>query len=210
MLSMLDDLISLQRGQHHDVNEDPRSCTSACRKIVIAIWIAFLRRRFLNLLSVNTPVSVSRTETDFLNRASWAQREWDSTWHRGIFSDLVNARFKIDIIRTEIGGNMAALGLTHPTWNVAQNTHAEEWEKVGWESVLKLASTIEHMVEIFTQSYSQAASIHESQTANDLTRSVNRITTLATLFLPISVISGIFSMGGSFLPVKANPGCFGL
>jgi CorA-like Mg2+ transporter protein len=204
MQSMLDDLVSLQHGRHHDVNEDPRSCTSICRKIVIAMWIAFIRRRFLNLLSVNTLVSVTRTETDFLNRASWAKREWDSSWHRGIFSDLVNARFILDIVQTEVASNMAALGLAQSTMNVAQNAHADEWETTGWESVLRLASTVEKMVEIFTQSYSQVATIQETKTSNDLTRSVNKITALAMFFLPISVISGIFSMGGSFLPGESK------
>jgi hypothetical protein len=198
MMSMFDDLKFLQDGQRHAVTEDPRSCTSISRKIVISMWIAFIRRRFLNLLNVSTLVSVNHSGTDFLNRASWAKREWDSTWHRGIFSNLVNARFKLDIVRGEVTGNLAALGLTQHTLNVDQNVDAEEWEKAGWESVIRLTLTVQQMVEIFMQSYSQAASIQETKTSNDLTRSVNRITTLATVLLPISVISGVFSINGDF------------
>lgn len=200
MMSMFDDLKFLQDGQPHAVTEDPRSCTSISRKIVISLWIAFIRRRFLNLLSVSTLVSVNHSGMDFLNRASWAKREWDSTWHRGIFSNLVNARFKLDILRSEITENLAALGLTQCTLNVDRNVDVEEWEKAGWESVIRLTSTVQQMVEIFVQSYSQAASIQETKTSNDLTRSVNRITTLATVFLPISVISGVFSINGDFAP----------
>jgi hypothetical protein len=195
---MFDDLKFLQDDQRHAVTEDPRSCTSISRKIVISMWIAFIRRRFLNLLNVSTLISVNHSGTDFLNRASWAKREWSSTWHRGIFSNLVNARFKLDIVRSEVTGNLAALGLTQHTLNVDQNVDVEEWEKAGWESVIRLTLTVQQMVEIIMQSYSQAASIQETKTSNDLARSVNRITTLATVLLPISVISGVFSMNGDF------------
>ena len=149
-----------------------------------------------------------RTETDFLNGASWAKRERDSSWHQGIFSDLVNARFKLDIVRTEVASNMAALGLARSTINVAQNAHTDERASTGWESVLRLTSTVEQMVEIFTQSYSQGASIQEAKTPNDLTCSVcggvNKNTTLAMFFLPTSVISGIFFMGEVFCPASKN------
>src|SRR2546430_2641145 len=48
LVSMFDDIISFHDGRGHDIDDDPRSCTILCRKIVIAHWIAFLRRRYLN------------------------------------------------------------------------------------------------------------------------------------------------------------------
>lgn len=44
----------------------------------------------------------------------------------------------------------------------------------------------------------QAVSVRETITANTQSRQVGYLTFLATLFLPISFIASIFSMGGKF------------
>ena len=48
--------------------------------------------------------------------------------------------------------------------------------------------------------YAQVVAIREAQTSNLQARSVRWLTILGTFFVPLSVVAGVMSMGGSFLP----------
>src|SRR5436309_13764498 len=120
MFSMFDDIVSFHHNMDHDVNDDPRSCTVVCRKIVIANWIAFLRCRYFNLLSASTLVSVTRSPTGYVNRTNWLNNDLDFPRKRGIFGNLINAQHKLETLLKEISGNIAALGLTQSVANTRQ------------------------------------------------------------------------------------------
>jgi hypothetical protein len=208
MFSMFDDMMSFYRDKDHDVNDNPKSCTIVCRKIVIAHWLSFVRLRYLNLLCASSLVSVTRSPTNYVNRTSWLNKSLDLPRQKGVFENLVNARFKLDALLKEISGNMAAMGLTNPIDNTRQGTTADDWEMQGWKEVVGLTTYMVQMMNILTQAYQHATSIQEAQTANNLSRSVAKITNLVIIFTPISVISGIFSMGGNFSPGESKSWVF--
>jgi hypothetical protein len=208
MVSIFKDIVSFHDGKHHEVNDDPRSCTTLCRKIVIANWIAFMRRRYLNLLSASSLVSVSRSPTNYVNRTNWLNKDLDFPWQPGIFGNLINARFKLESLLKEVSGNMAALGLVQSTAHAYQKTGADGWEMRGWEEVTHWATHVVQMMNILTQAYQHTATIQEAQAANDLARSVAKITNLVIFLTPISVIAGFFSMAGDFSPAGSKSWVF--
>ena len=199
MLSMFDDIVFYHHNREHNVNGDSKSCTVVCRKIVIANWIAFLRHRYLNMLTASTLASVSHSPTMYVNRTSWL-KDLSFPWEKSVFGNLINARFKLEALVKEISGNMAALGLVESAAYTCQHAATNNWEINGWREVLSLTSHMMQMLNILTQAYQHAASIQEAQTGNELARSLAKLTKIAMIFTPISVVSGFFSMGGSFSP----------
>jgi Mg2+ and Co2+ transporter CorA len=49
-------------------------------------------------------------------------------------------------------------------------------------------------------SYIQVMSLRESQTSNDQAKRLGQITLIASPFVPVSLVSGVFSMDGRFAP----------
>ncbi len=61
-----------------------------------------------------------------------------------------------------------------------------------------------HVVDVVTNSlatgYLQYISIQEARISNGNAKSLSKITVLTMLFIPLSTVASIFSMGGDFLP----------
>jgi Mg2+ and Co2+ transporter CorA len=74
----------------------------------------------------------------------------------------------------------------------------EDWEAQAWRSLQNAVHVLKSRVDIIAQAYTQAVSVQESMTSNKQARQVGYLTSLATLFIPVSLIAGIFSMGGKF------------
>src|SRR5947207_12975797 len=67
MFSMYEDIRDCVSEWEHDVGSDPKSCTSFCRKLVIAFWLDFIRRRYHNMLTASKLGSVNLGETGYVN-----------------------------------------------------------------------------------------------------------------------------------------------
>jgi len=199
-ISMFDDMFALQASKVHEVDESPMSCTIWCRKLTVACSIAFSRRRHLNMLSgtFRDPHDVPRFE--FGRHENFLQEKyWKSQWCSRTFESLVSAKFCIQKYQQEIAWNISALGMD-PTAMSKALAPEKDWERVAWKEVQEWCALLLHMVDHFMQTHSQQATIHEAQKSNSIAKSVGKLTALASLFFPISVVAGIFSMGGNFLP----------
>ncbi|KAF4945185.1 hypothetical protein FSARC_14488 [Fusarium sarcochroum] len=75
---------------------------------------------------------------------------------------------------------------------------AEAWESEAWETLRDTLQTLKKKVNIMSEAYMQAASVRESIAANKQAQHVGYLTSLATLFVPMSFIAAVFSMGGDY------------
>jgi hypothetical protein len=99
----------------------------------------------------------------------------------------------------EISRNIAALGMD-PTAMNSPSGPGDYWERIAWKDAQYWCGTVLDMIDLMIQTYSHHATIREAQLSNHIATSVGKITSLASLFIPISIVAGIFSMGADFLP----------
>ncbi|KAG2417084.1 hypothetical protein HFD88_008302 [Aspergillus terreus] len=196
-VSLFEDILSLSHFHAHDVSNDPKQSASAARQLVISIFLAFLRRRYLNLLGLQSRFSFSQA----INRCDYLRSFMDgslSTWQHELFGFIVNAKFRLNVLLKEIEDNMAALGLSP---NVANGTAAiPSWERDGWTAVHESCTTVLNMTNMLLDSYLQFVSVEEAQSSNRVAKSLARITVVTTLFIPLSTVAAILSMNETFLP----------
>jgi Mg2+ and Co2+ transporter CorA len=93
---------------------------------------------------------------------------------------------------TSLFYNMDALGIG------GNSQVGEEWEAEAWKSLRNAILTLKTRVNIISEAYMQAVSVRESIVANKQARQVGYLTSLATLFIPLSFVAAVFSMGGDF------------
>jgi hypothetical protein len=72
------------------------------------------------------------------------------------------------------------------------------WEAEEWKFVETRLFSLQRLIHSIIESYIQEISLQEAQHSNSQAHSVRRLTAMATIFVPISAIAGIFSMSGKF------------
>lgn len=196
-VSMFEDILSLSNLRTHDVTNDPKQSASIARQLVISIFLAFLRRRYLNLLGLQSRFSYSQA----INRCDYLRSFMDgslSTWQHELFGFIVNVKFRLNVLLKEIEDNMTALGLSP---DVVSGTAAiPSWERDGWTAVHDSCTTVLNMTNMLLESYLQFVTVEEAQSSNRVAKSLARITVLTTLFIPLSTVAAILSMNETFLP----------
>jgi hypothetical protein len=199
MFSMYDDIKTCVPEWEQEIDGCPKSCTSFCRKLIIALWLDFVRRRYSNILTTSKLGAVGLSKTAYVNRTGWLNKPLGFSYEENIFGNLINARHKQAALLLEIRGNMGALGLP-----LSDQAHGEKvrdaWERQGWNEVMSMTNHIAGMMNLLMQAYQHSVTIKETKVGNNVARSVARITNLAIIFTPISTISAIFSMNGKFAP----------
>ncbi|KAF1954206.1 hypothetical protein CC80DRAFT_568014 [Byssothecium circinans] len=203
--SMFDDIVSISQVAQQRV-QDPRAATEIARKLVISIFLAFLRRRYLNMLRLQARLpgdSLPFNRCDYLR--DFAEGVLRS-WHHDLFGFIVNVKSRMDVLIKETEENMAALGLVHS--RVVADVAVPSWEQDGWDAIHESCAKLITMADMFSQSYLQFISIQEAQLANKNAMSLARITNLTMLFIPLSTIAAIFSMSDEFLPGKRKSWIF--
>lgn len=201
--SMFDDALNDLASRNQDVGEldNPMAVVKFPRKLVIGIMLAFLRHRYLNLLRIQkTHVKLSQNP-----RSSFSEGAL-SSWHEESFDYIVGACAAMKELIREMEENMVALGLPMENgstgWKsgVAGGPRPPQWEIDGWRSVLDLAHTVDWLTNSLATGYLQYISIQEARVSNGIAKSLSKITVLTMLFIPLSTVASIFSMGGDFLP----------
>jgi hypothetical protein len=201
--SMFDDILEMDLSCD-DITNEPISCTILPRRLLLSIWLSFLRRRSINLLRLqNTVMSVSEplVRCDYMRNLSGGRL---SSWHDELFSFIVNTKFRMTVLTKEVQDNTVALGI-HASQlatlrGTTNRTVVHQWELDGWQSVLDSCISISHMADTFSQSYMQYVTIQEAHLSNINASSLSRITILTMLFIPLSTVAGIFSMSGDYMP----------
>ncbi|KAH7398590.1 hypothetical protein BKA66DRAFT_437634 [Pyrenochaeta sp. MPI-SDFR-AT-0127] len=192
--SMFDDTLQSFHSPNVSINatHDPLSVVEIPRRLVISTLMAYIRRRYINLVSIQkTEFRPHTMRHNYL--ASFSKSSY-SSWSGDLFDFIVGSRAAIKEFALEMEDNAIALGVDSP------NFAGPRWEVEGWRSIRDLTGVVEGTVEAFATGYLQYVTIQEAHVSNSTAQSLSRITVLTMLFIPLSTVASIFSMGGDFLP----------
>ncbi|CAN9203487.1 unnamed protein product [Alternaria alternata] len=120
-------------------------------------------------------------------------------WQHEVFGFIVDVKFVMGILLTELKENLEALRLYRPG-----SSDELQWERDGWLSVQDHCGKIIGIADAFLQSYMQFTTMQEAQAANRNASNLAHITNLTMLFIPLSTIAAIFSMDDKFLPGRTK------
>jgi hypothetical protein len=199
---MFDDTLQLLLSRNTQQVVQPIEAVEIPRKLVISTMIAFLRRRYLNLLNIQKNTS-NTLRHNYL--CSFSEGSL-SSWHEELFDFVVGACAAMKVFASEVEENVVSLGLYIPA--AVGVKPAPQWELDGWTSIRELTGVVDGMTQSFSTGYLQYISIQEARVSNGNARSLSRITVLTMLFIPLSTVASIFSMGDEFLPGQAKAWVF--
>lgn len=202
--------------------DDPRSVVELPRKLVIAMLISFLRRRYMNLLRLQSAHAkknraLEPNQTCKINYLANFSGGALSRWHNDYFNFLIGSRAAMKEVIREVQENMVALGVAarhggapppHATTEAAAAAPPPQWEVDGWASVMDQAHMVDGLLATLAAAYVQYMTIQEARVSGANAQSLSRITVLTMLFVPLSTIAGIFSMSDDYLPGKPRAWVF--
>lgn len=200
--SMFDDTIRAFEQIEFDMNitSDPLSATNYVRKLVASTSIAYLRRRYLNLVNIQkSDTMLQMMRQNYL--ASFSKNSYAS-WSSEFFDFIVGSQAAVKVFGREMEDNIAALGLNDSV------CLAPQWERDAWLTVKELTAVVAETIDAFASGYLQYVTIQEARASSGNAQSLSRITVLTMLFIPLSTVASIFSMGGEFLPGQAKSWVF--
>ncbi|KAK3297934.1 uncharacterized protein B0H64DRAFT_393421 [Chaetomium fimeti] len=191
MKSVFDDLVRLYPSQQYQSTADPITCTDICKQLVLSAWTARLRVLEAEVIRKQYEMSIGpRTPT--FNPRTRPPPAWTHPWTDEEFGRLVRAKSVLEGTKTTLFYNLDALGVG------GERQMGEEWETAAWKSLQNALLTLKTRVDIMSEAYTLAVSVRESIVANAQARQVGYLTSLATLFIPVSFIAAVFSMGGDY------------
>lgn len=109
---------------------------------------------------------------------------------------------ELGLVRFEIEASMLALGI-----DIFDDTSCGlvgKREAQMWRYIRKNCTEMQQLFQGAANSYMQVVALREAQASNAQAKLVWWLTTLGTFGVPLSVISGIMSMGGDFMPGEAR------
>lgn len=194
MHSMFDDMIALYRLVKYSSTANPITCLDIPRKLALSAYTASIRIMesliFEEQFRMSTGPGALPSGAD---TTTWLDKSWERRWQPRGFGRLVRARLALESIATDLRINMEALGI-----GTSQGPVVAAWEVDSWQSVREALVGSKRRLDILWEAYSEAVSVRESITSNKQGRQVGYLTSLATLFIPVSLVAAIFSMGGDF------------
>ncbi|CAN9083508.1 unnamed protein product [Alternaria alternata] len=179
---------------------NPLSVTPFIRGFVISKWTAQLnhiRRSYSHTRAalfskvpschrVGTGISVRHTVL------------WGADWKEWMFETMTRFTTDLYLYRLEVETNMRALGIDVD--DPQSYGFVGKREAQMWRFLRSTCLDLQDMFQQLTNSYTQVIALREAQASNAQASSIRWLTVLGTLFVPISIVAGIMSMGGEFLP----------
>lgn len=201
-VSMFDDTLSALHNPGSTLRtEDPLEVVEIPRRLVIATMISYLRRRYANLVKLQNG-SHFGPQTMQHNFLSGFSKGSCSTWSSEFFDFIVGHRAAMRICMREMDYDIVALGLD------GLQSSAPQWEQDGWRSIKELAYILDETLKSVADGYLQYVTIQEARVSNTNAQNLSRLTMLTILFVPLSTLASIFSMGGDFLPGQTKAWVF--
>jgi hypothetical protein len=172
---------------------DPNTCVDLCRGLVLSAWTAAIRVVEAQLVQEQLALTVG-VQADDIRATDVFEKSWERPWHPRDFGRLVRAKLALDSVDWDLSRNMDALGILE----LQHQSHVEAWEADAWHGLRDVVHNLKAKLDIMSQAYMQSISIRETHAANQQARNVGYLTSLASIFVPISFVAAVFSMGGDF------------
>ena len=178
----------------------PLAVTPFVRGFAISKWVAHLnhvRRCFVHTraaLFSSGDVRGSDSEDNAIHHTS----RWGADWQEWMFESLTRWTTDLVLYRLDAETNMRALGIDIEdplSYGLVGKREAQMWRYIR-----SSCQDLQGMFESLANSYTQVVALREAQASNVQASSVRWLTILGTFFVPVSVVAGVMSMGGDFLP----------
>lgn len=111
---------------------------------------------------------------------------WARPWRPEDFNRLVRASAVLQSIDTELRSNLDALGV-----DTSEAQILDPWEVTAWKNLREVIQLQKFRVDSILETYMQAISVRQSINAGYLT-------SMATIFIPVSLVAAVFSMNGEY------------
>lgn len=190
MTSIFDDMLTLYPLTVRSSTSDLKNCTDICRRLVLSEWTARLRIMEAQIVCERAKTSIGDAPSARKSTEGFAL-PWVRPWHPKDFSRLVRANTVLKSIDAELRCNMDAMRVDSPGVKLMN-----QWEVEAWKSLRGALQLQMSIVDGTLQCYMQAISVRQSLNAGYLT-------SMATIFIPISLVAAVFSMGGEFAAGKS-------
>ncbi|KXH34272.1 hypothetical protein CNYM01_01077 [Colletotrichum nymphaeae SA-01] len=198
MESLFEDLILLYPLNVRKSTSDMYACTDICRRLVLSAWTARLRTIEIDISRERTNMRFQPVETGGIPKEH-LELSWTRPGHGEDFGRLSRATAALDSLHAEFVRNMDSLGITSESGIVIP------WEADAWRHLERANQLLKTRVDSILQTYMQAITVRQTIDANEQARQVGHLTSMATIFIPISFVAAVFSMGGDF---SAGAGLF--
>jgi hypothetical protein len=181
MQSIYDEVLYAYSRGRHPVTENPTSCTTIIRRITLSLWIGYVDR--MRYVLNNNHKLLNGDEGSIL-------------WQTWLFQDLTRLKADQEYTLIFLYRNLKALEIR--LGGSPKSRIVDDWEVDEWALVDARLSSLRRDIDGMASIWTHAASLTAIRTANEQSESVGRLTTLATVFLPLGLIVGVFSMGGEY------------
>jgi hypothetical protein len=200
MNSMYQDLLThyeSTKNVNDHISKNPMDCTWIIRRIVIRRWISYLNH-------LHSCFWHCRAELFGFNDddggSTDISRIWAPTWTEWIYNRLQSWGSDLEIYRIDIASNMRNLGIDPDDNSPKNRGRVTQEEASQWRYIQSTLLRQKAMLKTVADNYVQVVGLRETQTSTQQAREVGKLTVLGTVFVPLSIISGILSMGGGYLP----------
>ncbi|KAH3961130.1 hypothetical protein HBI56_209950 [Parastagonospora nodorum] len=184
---------------------NPLAITTFVRGFAVSKWIAqmnHIRRSYTHtraaLFSDELPDKLwplcAKTPAEVVHHTA----HWGANWREWIFESMVWYITDLSVYRQDVEANMRALGIDVD--DLESYGFVGKREAQMWRVVHAQCTDLQDMFQQLTTLYTQVVALREAQASNMQAKSVRWLTLLGTFFVPLSVVAGIMSMGGEFLP----------
>jgi hypothetical protein len=190
---VFDQLVKTYASAETHAWKRPFACTEAVRRLALRKWIEFLNHAIHCLVLTKGEPYLNNTHFSSPISALWAPRteEW-------LLGRLVKWSRRLHMEHTVISTTMRDLGMDlgdQTSSGMMAATEAKQWRYIR-DKLLEYKGLYDETA----ASYIQVMSLRESLASNDQARSLGTITLVVSLSVPVSVVAGMFSMGGGFAP----------
>jgi hypothetical protein len=189
---------------------NPHAVTSFIRGFVVSKWTAHLnhiRRSYMYTraaLFADQPEPRKHHQDEVTAEMAPAQHRahWGADWKEWMFETMTHFTTDLYLYRLDAETNMRALGIDvddPQSFGIIGKREAQMWRLIR-----SSCTDLQDMFQDLTNSYTQVIALREAQASNQQAKSVRWLTVLGTFFVPMSVVAGILSMGGDFLPGQSQ------
>lgn len=185
MVSLFEDMLTLFPLTVRNSTLEPHTYTDICRRLVLSAWTAHLR-------IIEAQVAQKRTEMSMGDDLAAKKTSkifilpWARPWRPEDFNRLVRASAVLQSIDTELRSNLDALGV-----DTSEAQILDPWEVTAWKNLREVIQLQKFRVDSILETYMQAISVRQSINAGYLT-------SMATIFIPVSLVAAVFSMNGEY------------
>ena len=174
----------------------PLAVTPFVRGFVIGKWVAHLNN--VRRCYVHTRAALFSSSDGTNGNTIHHTSRWGANWQEWMFESVTRWTTDLVLYRLDVDTDMRALGIDVD--DPRSQGLVGKREAQMWRYIRSSCQDLQGMFESLANSYTQVVALREAQASNVQASSVRWLTVLGTLFVPVSVVAGVMSMGGEYLP----------